>query len=72
MGISLILGGSEPLPGWFGALMQRKLKFKLAFANVKEGACQDALWHLCTVKTVTDKLFECGVGVAIAIWAMPK
>ena len=34
MGISLILGGSEPLPGWFGALMQRKLKLKWAFACV--------------------------------------
>ena len=37
MGISLILGGSEPLPGWFGALMQWKLKLKWAFACVKEG-----------------------------------
>ena len=45
MGISLILGGSEPLPGWFGALMQWKLKLKWAFACVKEGvkASQDAL-----------------------------
>ena len=44
MGISLILGGSEPLPGWFGALMQWKLKLKWAFACVKKGvkACQDA------------------------------
>ena len=45
MGISLILGGSEPLPGWFGALMQWKLKFKWAFAGVKEGVqvCQETL-----------------------------
>ena len=45
MGISMILGGSEPLPGWFGAVMQWKLKLKWAFACVKEGvkACQDAL-----------------------------
>ena len=43
MGISLILGGSKPLPGWFGALMQWKLKL-WAFACVKEGvkAYQDA------------------------------
>ena len=29
-------------------------KFKWVFAFVKEGvkACQDALWHLCSVKTV--------------------
>ena len=50
MGISLILGGSEPLPGWFGALMQWKLKLKWAFACVKEGvkACQDAkaIWAM--------------------------
>ena len=48
MGISMILGGSEPLPGWFGAVMQWKLKLKWAFACVKEGvkACQDAL---CTM-----------------------
>ena len=45
MGISLILGGSKPLPGWFGALLQWKLKLTWAFACVKEGvkACQDAL-----------------------------
>ena len=44
-GICLILGGSKPLPRWFGALMQWKLKLKWAFACVKEGvkACQDAL-----------------------------
>ena len=50
MGISLILGGSEPLPGWFGALMQWKSKLKWAFACVKEGvkACQDAkaIWAM--------------------------
>ena len=33
MGICLILGGSKPLPGWFGALMQWKLK--LIGANSK-------------------------------------
>ena len=35
MGISLILGGSEPFPGWFGALMQWKLKsFGSKFAQI--------------------------------------
>ena len=45
-------GGSKCLPGWFGALMQCKLKFKWVFAFVKEGvkACQDALGHLSPSK----------------------
>ena len=54
MGICLILGGSKPLPGWFGALMQWKLKFNWAFSFVKKGfkACQDSLWQLFTPKMV--------------------
>ena len=54
MGISLILGGSKPLPGWFGALLQWKLKLTWAFACVKEGvkACQDAL---CTYDKKSDE-----------------
>ena len=57
MGICLILGGSKPLPGWFGALMQWKLKFNWAFPFVNKGfkACQDSLWHLYTLKTVIWK-----------------
>ena len=43
MGISLILGGSKPLPGWFGALMQWKLKFKWAFACIKKGDMEGGL-----------------------------
>ena len=61
MGISLILGGSKPLPGWFGALMQWKLKLKWAFACVKEGVkvCQDAL---CTyVPSKPPMFFERGL-----------
>ena len=62
MGISLILGGSEPLPGWFGALMQWKLKLKWAFACVKEGvkACQDALWTYVPSKRWFGKFAEIG------------
>ena len=54
MDICLFLGGSEPLSGWFRALMQWKLKTKWAFAFVMEGvkAFQDAWGHLCTIKTV--------------------
>ena len=84
MGISLFLGGSEPLPGWFGALMQWKLKLKWAFACVKEGgkACQDALctyvpskrWfvkfaQIGPEKSAPECPFECGEGGVIA---MPK
>ena len=38
-------------------IIQWKLQFKLAFACVKEGikVCQDALWHLCTVKSFDSK-----------------
>ena len=62
MGICLIVWGSKCLPGWFGALMQWNLKFKWAFAFVEEGvqACQDGLWHLCTVKTWFDKVAQIG------------
>ena len=58
----LIFGGSEPLPGWFGALMQWKLKFKWVFACVKEGvkACQDALGHLSPSKRWFDKVAQIG------------
>ena len=57
MGISLILGGSEPLPGWFGALMQWKLKLKWAFACVKEGvkACEDAFCTYDLLKSAPKK-----------------
>ena len=87
MGISLILGGSEPLPGWVGALLQWKMKLKWAFACVKEGvkAYQDALYTYVLSKRWFDKSvqigpeksapecpFECGEGGTIAIWAMPK
>ena len=51
----LVFGGSEPLPGWFGALINAvKIEVQMAFASVKEGvkAYQDALWHLCAVKMV--------------------
>ena len=34
MGISLILGGSEPLPGWFGALYAVKIEVQMAFAQI--------------------------------------
>ena len=87
MGISLILGGSEPLPGWFGALMQWKLKLKWAFACVKEGvkACQDALCTYVPSKRWFGKFAQIGPekkcprvpvwvrgGGVNAIWAMPK
>ena len=64
MGISLILGGSEPLPGWFGALMQWKLKLKWAFACVKEGvkACQDALCTYVPSKRWFGKFAQIGPG----------
>ena len=63
MGISLILGGSEPLPGWFGALMQWKLKLKWAFACVKEGvkACQDALCTYVPSKRWFGKFAQIGL-----------
>ena len=62
MGICLIVGGSKCLPGWFGALMQWKLKFKWVFACVKEGvkACQDALGHLSPSKRWFDKVAQIG------------
>ena len=42
----LVFGGTEPLLGWFRALLQSKFKFKCAFAFVKEDTnCQDALWQ---------------------------
>ena len=55
-------GGSKCLPGWFGALMQWKLKFKWVFACVKEGvkACQDALGHLSPSKRWFDKVAQIG------------
>ena len=62
MGISMILGGSEPLPGWFGAVMQWKLKLKWAFACVKEGvkACQDALCTYVPSKRRFSKFAQIG------------
>ena len=62
MGICLIVGRSKCLPGWFGALMQWKLKFKWVFACVKEGvkACQDALGHLSPSKRWFDKVAQIG------------
>ena len=76
----LIFGGSKSLPGWFGALMQWKLKFNWAFPFVKKGfkACQDSLWQLFTPKTVIWQNCsnrpgkKCGGEGAKAIWAMPK
>ena len=55
-------GGSEPLPGWFGALMQWKLKLKWAFACVKEGvkACQDALCTYVPSKRRFSKFAQIG------------
>ena len=55
-------GGSEPLPGWFGALMQWKLKLKWAFACVKEGvkACQDALCTYVPSKRWFGKFAQIG------------
>ena len=63
MGISLILGGSKPLPGWFGALLQWKLKLTWAFACVKEGvkACQDALCTYIPSKRWFDKFAQIGL-----------
>ena len=45
MGICLILGGSKPLPGWFGALMQWKWKFNWVFSIVIKvfKTCKDSL-----------------------------
>ena len=62
MGICLIVGWSKCLPGWFGALMQWKLKFKWVFSCVKEGvkACQDALGHLSPSKWWFDKVAQIG------------
>ena len=63
-GICLILGGSKPLPRWFGALMQWKLKLKWAFACVKEGvkACQDALCTYVPSKWWFGKFAQIGLG----------
>ena len=61
-GICLNLVGSKPLPGWFGALMQWKLKLKWAFACVKEGvkACQDALCTYVPSKRWFGKFAQIG------------
>ena len=45
------------MPGWFGALIQRKM--------VKNG-------KIAPEKIATECPFECGGGGVIAIWAMPK
>ena len=59
----LILGGSKPLPGWFTALMQWKLKLKWAFACVKEDvkACQDALCTYVPSKRWFGKFVQIGL-----------
>ena len=83
MGISLVLGGSKPLRGWFGALMQWKLKLKWAFACVKEGvkACQDALCTYVLSKRwfgkfcqiwLEKKVPQSAQRGVIDIWAMTK
>ena len=63
MAISLILGGSKALPGWFGALMHWKLKLTWAFACVKEGvkACQDALCTYVPSKRWFGKFSQIGL-----------
>ena len=66
MGICLILGGSKPLPGWFGALFRENGK-----KNGKNNRKNDKIVK-SRLKKVPQSARLSVEGVVIAIWAMPK
>ena len=66
MGICLILGGLNPCPDGLGHLFRENGK------NMVKNGKNGKMVKSRLKKSAPECPFECGGGVVIAIWAMPK